>query len=83
MHVMVVYTMSMMNLMTFAKARPAQMIFITTSKHQCFENISTAPFLVKLIWVLQEGRTLNLTFDSSLNKKKPHRGLVGLISQAT
>jgi hypothetical protein len=31
MHVMVVYTMSMMNLLTFAKARPAQMIFITTS----------------------------------------------------
>jgi hypothetical protein len=33
MHVMVVYTMSMMNLFTFAKARPAQMIFITTSIH--------------------------------------------------
>jgi hypothetical protein len=31
MHVMVVYTMSMKNLLTFAKARPAQMIFITTS----------------------------------------------------
>jgi hypothetical protein len=31
MHVMVVYSMSIMNLMTFAKARPAQMIFITTS----------------------------------------------------
>jgi hypothetical protein len=31
MHVMVVYTMNMMNLLTFAKARPAQMIFITTS----------------------------------------------------
>jgi hypothetical protein len=31
MHVMVVYTMSMTNLMTFAKARPALMIFINTS----------------------------------------------------
>jgi hypothetical protein len=30
-HVMVVYAMSMINLMTFAKARPAQMIFISTS----------------------------------------------------
>jgi hypothetical protein len=35
MHVMVVYTMSMMNLLTFAKARPAQMIFITTSNCTC------------------------------------------------